>query len=86
MGSELKLWMLAGKNLFVTDNDIYSSGDVVSTLNNGAAGAEYMHVRNTAPLPPPATRRFGAKREPHRWLILVHHRLHGTDSGMYVRL
>jgi len=36
--------MLAGRNLFVTDNDIYSSGDVVSTLNNGAAGAEYMHI------------------------------------------
>jgi hypothetical protein len=32
---------LAGTNLFVTDNDIYSTGDVVSTLNNGAAGAEY---------------------------------------------
>ena len=36
--------MLAGRNLFVTDNDIYSSGDVVSTLYNGAAGAEYMHI------------------------------------------
>ena len=35
---------LAGRNLFVTDNDIFSSGDVVSTLNNGAAGAEYMHI------------------------------------------
>ena len=32
---------LAGTNLFVTDNDIYSSGDVVSTLGNGAAGATY---------------------------------------------
>jgi len=28
----------------VTDNDIFSSGDVVSTLNNGAAGATYMHI------------------------------------------
>eukprot|EP00039_Didymoeca_costata_P023790 m.8277 g.8277 ORF g.8277 m.8277 type:complete len:915 (-) comp3864_c0_seq1:40-2784(-) len=36
--------MLAGTNLFVTDNDIYSSGDVVSTKNNGAAGADYMHI------------------------------------------
>jgi hypothetical protein len=35
---------LAGRNIFVTDNDVYSSGDVVSTLNNGAAGAEYMHI------------------------------------------
>jgi hypothetical protein len=35
---------LAGTNLFITDNDIYSSGDVVSTLNNGAAGATYMHI------------------------------------------
>ena len=35
---------LAGTNLKVTDNDIYSSGDVVSTLNNGAAGATYMHI------------------------------------------
>ena len=35
---------LAGQNLFVTDNDIFSSGDVVSTLNNGAAGATYMHI------------------------------------------
>jgi hypothetical protein len=37
------LWQ-AGTNLFVTDNDIYSSGDVVSTLSNGAAGATYMHI------------------------------------------
>ena len=36
--------MLAGTNLIVTDNDIYSSGDVVSTRNNGAAGASYMHI------------------------------------------
>ena len=35
---------LAGTNLFVTDNDIYSTGDVVSTLNNQAAGATYMHI------------------------------------------
>jgi hypothetical protein len=35
---------LAGTNLFVTDCDIYSSGDVVSTLGNGDAGAEYMHI------------------------------------------
>jgi hypothetical protein len=28
----------------VTDNDIYSTGDVVSTRNNGASGAEYMHI------------------------------------------
>ena len=35
---------LAGQNLFVTDNDIYSSGDVVSTRGNGAAGAAYMHI------------------------------------------
>ena len=28
----------------MTDNDIFSSGDVVSTLNNGAAGATYMHI------------------------------------------
>ena len=28
----------------VTDNDVYSSGDVVSTRGNGAVGAEYMHV------------------------------------------
>ena len=27
---------LAGRNIFVTDCDIYSSGDVVSTLHNGA--------------------------------------------------
>lgn len=39
---------LAGQNIFVEDNDIYSSGDVVSTLNNGAAGAAFMHIaRNT---------------------------------------
>ena len=35
---------MAGTNLFITDNDIYSSGDVVSTLNNGAAGASYLHI------------------------------------------
>lgn len=35
---------LAGTNLFVTDNDIYSTGDVVSTLSNGAAGGTYMHI------------------------------------------
>lgn len=39
--------LLAGKNLFVTDNDVFSSGDVVSTLNNGAAGAEFMHIART---------------------------------------
>jgi len=37
---------LAGTNLFVTDNDIFSSGDVVSTLNNGAPGAQYMRESN----------------------------------------
>jgi hypothetical protein len=35
---------MAGQNIFITDNDIYSSGDVVSTLNNGAAGASYLHI------------------------------------------
>ena len=35
---------LAGKSLFVQDNDIFSSGDVVSSRNNGAAGAAYMHI------------------------------------------
>ena len=45
----------AGTNLFVTDNDIYSSGDVVSTLNNGAAGATYMHIARYGP-----TIQFGA--------------------------
>ena len=39
--------LLAGRNLFVTDNDIYSSGDVVSTRGNGAAGAEYMCAEST---------------------------------------
>ena len=59
--------MLAGTNLFVTDNDIYSSGDVVSTLNNGAAGAEYMHIarnrsvcgRFSGPFPPHFGTGFG---------------------------
>lgn len=36
--------MLAGTNLFIEDNDIHSSGDVVSTLNNGAVGASYMSI------------------------------------------
>ena len=36
---------LAGRNVAVVGNDIYSSGDVVSTLDNGAAGAEYLEVR-----------------------------------------
>ena len=36
--------MVAGTNVVVTDNDIYSSGDVVSTLNNGAAGTSYLYV------------------------------------------
>eukprot|EP00040_Diaphanoeca_grandis_P025574 m.141853 g.141853 ORF g.141853 m.141853 type:complete len:943 (+) comp30217_c0_seq1:33-2861(+) len=36
--------MLAGTNLFVEDNDIFSSGDVVSTLNNGAVGGTYMQI------------------------------------------
>jgi len=36
--------LLAGSNLFVEDNDIYSSGDVVSTLNNGAVGGTYMQI------------------------------------------
>ena len=40
---------LAGRNLFVTDSDIYSSGDVVGTRGNGDdIGAAYMHIaRNT---------------------------------------
>jgi hypothetical protein len=36
--------LLAGRNLHVLDCDVYSTGDVVSTLNNGAVGAEYLHV------------------------------------------
>eukprot|EP00041_Stephanoeca_diplocostata_P029767 m.886641 g.886641 ORF g.886641 m.886641 type:complete len:955 (-) comp23627_c0_seq5:567-3431(-) len=41
--------LLAGVNIFVTDNDIYSTGDVVSTQNNGdTSGGRYMHIaRNT---------------------------------------
>jgi len=36
---------LAGRNLFVTDNDIYSSGDVVGTRGNGDdIGGAYMHI------------------------------------------
>ena len=36
---------LAGRNLFVTDSDIYSSGDVVGTRGNGDdIGAAYMHI------------------------------------------
>ena len=35
---------LAGTNIFVEDNDIFSSGDVVSTRDNGAAGATYMQI------------------------------------------
>ena len=41
---------LAGRNLVVTDNDIYSSGDVVSSLYSGfgADGVSFLHVaRNT---------------------------------------
>eukprot|EP00941_MAST-03F_sp_MAST-3F-sp1_P003605 g3605.t1 len=38
---------LRGKNLQITDNDIYSSGDCVSTRDNqvnGIGGAAYMHI------------------------------------------
>ena len=36
---------LAGRNLFVTDSDIYSSGDVVGPRGNGDdIGAAYMHI------------------------------------------
>ena len=36
---------LAGRNLFVTDCDIYSSGDVVGTRGNGDdLGGAYMHI------------------------------------------
>lgn len=43
VGSAVKL---AGKNLAITDNDIYSSGDVVSSLGSGFGpdGVNYMHV------------------------------------------
>ena len=36
--------MLAGKNVQIVDNDIYSSGDVVSTLYNGMPGGSYFHI------------------------------------------
>ena len=42
---------LAGSNLFVTDNDIYSSGDVVSTLartQHAGVGAALLSVRSSA--------------------------------------
>ena len=37
---------IAGGNLAITDNDIYSSGGVVSSLNSGfgADGVSYLHV------------------------------------------
>jgi len=38
--------MMAGKNIQIYDNDIYSSGDVVSTLYNGMAGGSFFHVAN----------------------------------------
>ena len=36
--------LLAGKNIQIVDNDIYSSGDVVSTLHNGMAGGSYFYI------------------------------------------
>lgn len=44
-GSRSNAMLLAGKNIFIEDNDLYSTGDVLSTLNNGDAGASYMHIR-----------------------------------------
>ena len=44
--SRFTVLMMAGKNIFVEDNDFYSTGDIVSTLYNGDAGASYMHIRN----------------------------------------
>ena len=38
--------MLAGKNIQIENNDIYSTGDVVSTLYNGMAGGSYFHIHN----------------------------------------
>jgi len=39
--------MIAGKNNVVENNDIYSSGDVISTLYNGdATGTSYLRVSN----------------------------------------
>ena len=37
---------IAGTNVVVRNNDIYSSGDVVSTLQNGGAGTSYLLVQN----------------------------------------
>jgi len=37
---------IAGTNVEISGNDIYSSGDVVSTRDNGGAGASYLQVRN----------------------------------------
>ena len=38
--------MLAGKNVQVDSCDIYSTGDVVSTLYNGMPGGSYFHIVN----------------------------------------
>eukprot|EP00051_Salpingoeca_urceolata_P024169 m.421658 g.421658 ORF g.421658 m.421658 type:complete len:919 (-) comp20198_c0_seq6:105-2861(-) len=38
--------LLAGTNLFVSDSDLYSSGDVISTRDNSDIGATYMQIVN----------------------------------------
>lgn len=45
-GSRFNALLIAGTNIFVEDNDLYSTNDVISTLSNGAAGASYMHIAN----------------------------------------